>query len=248
MAPQLAWLGLGNMGRVWNGQNLAAKGSLAAPLIIYNQTAARAHDFLSKNPNTVAATTVQEAVTKADIIFTCVGDDAAIKDLINGSIATGNVTNKLFVDCSTFVASPVFGAPAMAEAGQVICVLDDPQGAVERVKPYTTGVIAKSFMDFSNQAPSKVSPLKILGNMFVISIFEAIAEGLVVAEKSGLGTDSLHQFLRLFSRGLMWLIRTECGRGMELADRYMAQGDLAGIYGAVREELGLKFENDALNG
>jgi hypothetical protein len=77
-------------------KNLAAKGSLAAPLIIYNRTAARAHEFLSKNPNTVVATSVQEAVSKADIISTCVGDDAAIYDFVNASVASGSVNEQAF--------------------------------------------------------------------------------------------------------------------------------------------------------
>ncbi|KAJ5669149.1 hypothetical protein N7462_010219 [Penicillium macrosclerotiorum] len=305
MTPRLAWLGLGNMGRGM-AKNLASKGSLDSPLIIYNRNTAHAFEFQSKNANTEVAVSVREAISKADIIFTCVGDDAAIKDIIKASISAENIEGKLFVDCSTvhpdtttiisaqlqdngarFVASPVFGAPAMAEVGQVICVLAGPQEAVEQVKPYTTGVIAKSFMDFSNQPPAKASQLKILGNTFVISMVESIAEGLVVAEKSGLGTDSLHQFFEAVFPGPYvaysnWMrsgdyhkrdeplfavdlsrkdarhaldLAAKSGatmKGMVLADQYMAQvkermgarGDLASIYGAVREESGLEFYND----
>jgi 3-hydroxyisobutyrate dehydrogenase-like beta-hydroxyacid dehydrogenase len=87
----------------------------------------------------------------------------------------------------------------MAKAGQVICILAGPQEAVEQVKPYTTGVIAKSFIDFRNQAPTKAFQLKILGDFFVISMVETTVEGIVVTEKSGLGTNSLHQFLETVS-------------------------------------------------
>lgn len=80
------------------------------------------------------ASSIDEAVSKADIIFTCVGDDAAINNTIDTALKS-NAKGKLFVDCSTvhpdtttglekritadhaeFVACPVFGAPAMAES------------------------------------------------------------------------------------------------------------------------------------
>ncbi|KAJ5822576.1 hypothetical protein N7447_004916 [Penicillium robsamsonii] len=212
MAAQIAWIGLGNMGR-GIAKSLAANGSLGSPLVIHNRTVKRAHDFVSQNPNTLVAASVKEAVSMADIIFTCVSGDAAIVGTINAGLNDGDVKGKLFVDLSTvhpntttsiaakiqesgnsFVASPVFGAPAMAEAGKVICVLAGSKESVKQVIPYTTGVIAKSSMGFSDQVPVKASELKIMGNTFVISMIETIAEGLMVAQKSGVGTDALHQF------------------------------------------------------
>ncbi|OKL64422.1 hypothetical protein UA08_00858 [Talaromyces atroroseus] len=71
------------------------------PWIVYNRTASRAHEFQAKNPGTVVAESVQEAVSKSDIIFTCVGDDAAIKGLVKLSISSGDIKNKIFADCST---------------------------------------------------------------------------------------------------------------------------------------------------
>jgi 3-hydroxyisobutyrate dehydrogenase-like beta-hydroxyacid dehydrogenase len=194
-------------------KNLAAKGSLSLPLIVYNRNTARAHEFQARNANTIVATSVGEAVSKADIILTCVGDDDAIREIANASVTTGTVQNKIFVDCSTvhpdtttaiaqlfqqhgarFVASPVFGAPAMAALGQIIPVLAGPSDAIEQVKPFTTGVIAKGVIEFRDQPPAMASQLKILGNTFVLTMVESIAEGLVVAEKCGLGADALHQF------------------------------------------------------
>lgn len=61
--------------------------------------------------------------------------------------------------------------------------------------------IAKAVIDFSDQPPSKAAQLKILGNTFVLGMVESIAEGLVVADKCGLGTDALHQFFETVSPG-----------------------------------------------
>ena len=83
-------------------KNLVEKGDLNKPLIIFNRTQKRAIDLnekLSPGKSTIASD-LEEAVSKADIIFTCLGDDAAIKDTIATAVE-GNVKGKLFVDCST---------------------------------------------------------------------------------------------------------------------------------------------------
>ena len=83
-------------------KNLVEKGDLDKPLIIFNRTQKRATDLDAKLPSgkSVVASSLEEAVSKGDIIFTCLGDDAAIKDTIATAVK-GNVKGKLFVDCST---------------------------------------------------------------------------------------------------------------------------------------------------
>jgi 3-hydroxyisobutyrate dehydrogenase-like beta-hydroxyacid dehydrogenase len=101
--PQVAWIGLGNMGRGMC-KNLVEKGNLSQPLIIYNRTQKRAEDLSAKlgSGKTKVASSIEEAVKPAEIIFTCVGDDAAIKDTIETALKIGGgVKGKLFVDCST---------------------------------------------------------------------------------------------------------------------------------------------------
>ena len=119
MAPQLAWIGLGNMGRVsstppsltdhrkvdfFQGMctNLVEKGGLDEPLIIFNRTEKRSTDLQSKLPSgkSTIASSIDEAVARSDIIFTCLANDAAIQDTIESALK-GNVKGKLFVDCST---------------------------------------------------------------------------------------------------------------------------------------------------
>lgn len=83
-------------------KNLVEKGELENPLIIYNRTQERAVDLSSKLPSgkLSIASSLEEAVSKADIIFTCLGDDKAIKDTMESALKT-SVKGKLFVDCST---------------------------------------------------------------------------------------------------------------------------------------------------
>jgi len=233
-----------------------------------------------------------------------VGDDAAINETIDSALK-GETKGKLFVDCSTvhpdtteglakkitaagaeFVACPVFGAPAMADNGQLVCVLAGPKESVERVKPYTKGVIGKANVDFGGQPVGKATLLKIIGNTFILNMVETLSEGHVLAEKSGLGGDNLHQFIETMFPGpytaysgrmmsgdyhkreeplfAVDLARKDARHAMalakengtrmkdvEVADAHLAQvkahkgkaGDIAGIYGAVRQEAGLKYEN-----
>ncbi|RVX67261.1 hypothetical protein B0A52_09298 [Exophiala mesophila] len=215
MAPQLAWLGLGN----GMCKNLVEKGNLSHPLIIHNRTVKRAQDLSAKIGHSVVASSISELVSKADIIFYCLGDDPAVLSTLN-EILQSDVTGKVLVDCSTvhpdtttkeaelienkgasFVACPVFGAPAMADSGNLICVLAGKVEAVDKVKPYCKGVMGRENIDFSGQEPRKATLLKVLGNTFVVSMIETLSEGHVAAEKTGLGVKELHQFIEIMFPG-----------------------------------------------
>lgn len=113
-------------------KNLIEKGPINKPLILYNRTVQRALDLNKSLPpgTSMVASSIEVIIPQVDIIFTCVGDDAAIRETIDTALKA-NVIGKLFVDCSTvhpettdeiakkimdaggeFVACPVFGAPA----------------------------------------------------------------------------------------------------------------------------------------
>ena len=83
-------------------KNLVEKGNLGNPLIIFNRTAQKAENLKAKLPEgkSTVAQSIEEAVSQSDIIFTCLGNDAATTDTINTAVK-GDVKGKLFVDCST---------------------------------------------------------------------------------------------------------------------------------------------------
>jgi 3-hydroxyisobutyrate dehydrogenase-like beta-hydroxyacid dehydrogenase len=200
-------------------KNLVEKGNLSQPLIIFNRTTSRATDLSSNIGHSTVAASIEDTVSKSDIIFICLGDDIAVQDTLAKAI-NRDVKGKLFVDCSTihpnttkmvakaveaqgahFVACPVFGAPAMADAGQLVCVLAGPKEQVEKVKPYCQGVMGRAVIDYSGSEPGKATLLKVIGNTFILSMIETISEGHVVAEKTGLGVDDLHQFIETMFPG-----------------------------------------------
>lgn len=180
MAPQLLWAGLGNMGRGMC-KNLVEKGNLTEPLLIYNRTTKRAEDLAVKIGHSSVVTSMADAVPKADIIFYCLGEDPSVLTMVD-EILKSDVSGKILVDCSTvhpdttaqenekvkakgghFVACPVFGAPAMADSGQLICVLAGETAIVDRIKPYCKGVMGRAEIDLSGQEPSKATLLKVRG-------------------------------------------------------------------------------------
>jgi 3-hydroxyisobutyrate dehydrogenase-like beta-hydroxyacid dehydrogenase len=308
MAPTLLWAGLGNMGRAMS-KNLAEKAGLETPLLLHNRSVKRAQDLSARLPSgkTEVVEDLSAAVARADVIFTCLSDDAAVRETVQTILGADDVGGKLLVECSTihpktteelanaatargaaFVAAPVFGAPAAAEAGQLIAVLAGPKAAVDRARPYFKGVMARAEIDFADQPYAKATTLKVLGNTFILNMVEQLAEAHVAAEKSGLGTDVMHQFIEALFGGpyaaystrmltgdyhkreeplfAVDLARKDARHAKDLAatarfrlhnvetgDAHLAKvkehigarGDIAGIYGAVRQEAGLPFENGA---
>lgn len=285
-------------------KNLVERGKLSQPLNIFNRTTLRAELLSSEIGYCAVAPSITDLVNKSDIIFYCLGDDQAVLDTVD-KILEAPIKDKILVDCSTthpdttakeddkitkaggrFVAMPVFGAPAMADSGNLICVLAGPASATGKVKPYTTGVMGRATIDYSDQPPSKATLLKIVGNTFILSMVTTLAEGHTIAEKSGLGTDELHKFVEVMFPGPFTAYSTRMLSGdyyqrseplfavdlarkdarhakkiasdngmrmriVELGDEYLAavkeerkdKGDLAGVYGAKRQEAGLQFEN-----
>ncbi len=203
--------------------NLVSKGNLDKPLILYNRTKQRSEDLSKKlgTSKTKVASTITDAVKDTDIILICVGDDAAVNSTVD-TILESDVQGKTIVDCSTvhpdttnaleqritaagaaFVGMPVFGAPAMADAGSLVCVAAGKADAVKTILPYTDGVMGRATIDFSDQPAGNATLLKVIGNTFILNMVNQLSEGHVLAEKSGLGVDNLHTFISTMFPGVL---------------------------------------------
>ncbi|KAH7133469.1 NAD binding domain of 6-phosphogluconate dehydrogenase-domain-containing protein [Dactylonectria macrodidyma] len=220
MSPKVLWVGLGNMGRGMS-KNIVEKGNLDSPLLIYNRSSKRTVDFSRSLPEgkTEVVESLTDGISRADVIFSCISNDEAVQELFK-TVLEVDITGKLFIESSTihpdtteavakevvargaeFVAAPVFGAPAMADAGQLVGVLAGPRASVARAKPWFIGVTSVSEIDLSDEPYSKALTLKVLGNSFILNMVEQLAEAHVVAEKSGLGTDAVHKFVEAIFPG-----------------------------------------------
>ena len=81
-------------------KNVVEKGEFERPLFLYNRTSSRAKEVSARIGHSVVVDTVEEAVSKAEIIFTCMTDTAAVKETFEKILAQ-SVGGKLFVECST---------------------------------------------------------------------------------------------------------------------------------------------------
>jgi 3-hydroxyisobutyrate dehydrogenase-like beta-hydroxyacid dehydrogenase len=289
-------------------KNIVEKADLDRPLILFNRTKQTAVEQSNTLPEgkTEVVDTIQDGVTKADIIFTCLSNDAAVESTVTEALKVP-LKGKVIVDCSTihpdmteklaklvvdaggeFVAAPVFGAQAVAEAGQLIGVLAGPAASVEKARPYFKGVMARAEILMADEPCRNATTLKVIGNTFILNMVEQLSEGHVLAEKTGLGTKHLHTFVENMFGGpvaaysgrmvsgdyykrdppafAVDLARKDAGHAMSLAksagmrlhnvetgDNHLKtvkelrgeKGDLAGVYGAVRHESGLPYENAA---
>ncbi|ROW09447.1 hypothetical protein VMCG_02196 [Cytospora schulzeri] len=309
MAPKLFYIGLGNMGRHLKGmvKNIIKRGKdkYDGPLSIYNRSKPRTSALKSMGlGNTEMADSIKAGVSKADITFMCLANDQAVTETVE-AIVQADIKGKVIVDCSTihpdtseavakaitsngaeFVACPVFGAPAVADAGALIAVPAGPKAAVDKIMPFLTGVTSRGIIDLSDEPYHKAATMKLIGNTFVLNMIEQLAEAHVLAEKSGLGTQNSHRFVELLMPGIYtaysnrmlsgdyWqrdkplfdvgLARKDAGHALDIAetagvkmgnleivDAHLAKvqehsknADVASVYGAVRQESGLKYEID----
>ena len=247
-------------------KNLVEKGNLSRPLILYNRTTKRATDLSTKIGHSTVAESISSTVSDADIIFYCLGDDKAVLDTVSEIIKT-NITGKLIVDCSTihpdtttkeafmiheagghFVAAPVMGAPAVAEAGQLVFLLAGTAEAIDRVKPHTTGVMGRADIDLSGLEPRSASVMKLIGNTFILSMINTLSEGHVMAEKTGLGVENMQKWIETIFPAIYPAYSTR----MITGDYYKREEPLFGVDLALKDmgharnvagEAGLRMRN-----
>lgn len=112
----------------------------------------------------VPCPTVEDLVSKSDIIFMSLSDDTALSSTLETMIghSRGQLSGKIIVDTSTvhpsssgkaeaqlaqqganFVAAPVFGASPVAAQGRLLFILAGPDESVERITPYLVNVMGR---------------------------------------------------------------------------------------------------------
>ena len=206
-------------------RNLVERGNLTSALQVFNRTEEHAIELrnsVSEGKITVASTAVA-AIQESDLVFICLNSYTSTEEVLADSVKMGPelLHGKLFVDCSTIhpaltralaaklgdsgaalVACPLLGVPPMAASGQLVCLLAGPSSGLERVIPYLDGVMSRAHILVSDTDVGLASTLKIVANTFVLAMVEALAEGLTLAEKAGLGSEPLEQVLAFTFPGM----------------------------------------------
>jgi 3-hydroxyisobutyrate dehydrogenase len=182
-------------------RNIAAAGIAVRA---WNRTAEKIED-LAAEPGIEAFSTAAEAAQGADVIVTMLTDtDAVLKAMVGptgaaagaepgatwaqmstiGIAGTERCAELASQDRLTFVDAPVLGTKQPAEAGELVVLASGPEEAKPVVQPIFDAVGKKTLWLGEAGAGSR---LKVVVNAWIVSVVEATAEMLALAE--GVGVD-----------------------------------------------------------
>ena len=197
---KLGFIGLGHLGTPI-AENLLQN---TKQLYVYNRTTAKAQGLTEKGA--VLCKSIKELASLCDIVFSIVSDDTALKQITTGSdgIAANLKTGGIHICISTilpatskelsalhrqchnyYIASPVMGRPEAARAGKLVFLISGDEHALETAKILLQQAGAASVWELGNE-PETANVAKLCSNLLIISAIEAMAEGIHLAEKSGI--------------------------------------------------------------
>jgi 3-hydroxyisobutyrate dehydrogenase-like beta-hydroxyacid dehydrogenase len=94
---------------------------------------------------------------------------------------------------SGYVAAPVFGRPAAAEAQQLAIVAAGPPETIERCRPLFDAMGQRTFV--VGEKPSSANLVKLIGNFMIASMLETLGEAFALGRKGGLDPGLLLEVL-----------------------------------------------------
>ena len=216
---QVGFIGLGQMG-IFMAANLAkylTQCDLPC-LHVWNRSVEKSQ-ALSRLVDVAIVASPQDMVQQCDIVFTSLAHDQAVLDVYQQIYQGLNKDRKVYlVETSTVspgtiqslvdtfkstqaivLSCPVFGAPIAAQQAQLIALLSggSAQDRAYLSKLWELSMAKKGQIDLGDD-PTLGAKLKLCGNGFIASLIEISAEGLALAEASGVGQDAFLAFLRLF--------------------------------------------------
>ena len=248
---KVAFLGLGVMGYPMAG-HLNAKGH---NVTVYNRTTAKAEAWVKQHGGALGKTP-EEAVIDADMVMMCVGNDrdlidvggaaiAAMKPgaiLVDHTTASADVARQLYEGARgkavQFIDAPVSGGQAGAEKGQLTVMCGGDQAAFETAKP-VIDCFAKATTLMGASGAGQLT--KMVNQICIAGLVQALSEGLAFAEKAGLDGNLV---LDVISKGAAQSWQME-NRGKTMLKREFNFGFAVDW---MRKDLGICMEEAGRNG
>ncbi|CAO3587085.1 unnamed protein product [Absidia cylindrospora] len=216
---QIAYIGLGKIGyeiALHIANKLKKDGE--PPLLAYNRTISKAQELATQSGQHVTvAHTLQQVAQEANVIFSCLFDDAAVHEIIGGQLIGSGLLQKgtIIVEQATiapetaaavaaqatqagvvYLSCPVMGAPPRARQAMLIPMLSGGTAADRQNvrQHYIEGVFGKTVLDVGDDVGAALR-LKLCGNYFVFALIESVAEGLTLGEAAGVGQENVKALL-----------------------------------------------------
>src|SRR6201987_925000 len=209
MIRKISYLGLGTMGSGMASNLLKA----GYQLTVWDRTTAKCGPFARKGAR--VAKTPADTVLGADLVMYSLSDDGAVDKVVFGAegILTAITAGQIAVDMSTvlpatsfreqeasakrgadFLDAPVFGSKDESAKGKLWVLAAGDKLVFEKVKPVleklgqTVHYLGKN---------GNATAMKLVGNLIVALELEALAEGLVLAQKAGLDLRTVMEVVKV---------------------------------------------------
>lgn len=199
--PRLGWIGAGRMGTAMAGFLLRE----GYPVAVYSRTPESRRRLVERGAH--EACSPKACATDAAVVFTCVSDDAALREVVEGPTGLLAARPGIFVDTSTvstegsatiaracaaagipYLRIPVSGNAASAQRGQVTLLVSGPADAWAVVEPIVACFSTKRVYLGSGE---EARAMKLVINALIVNLAQAMAEALTLGRKSGLPWDTL---------------------------------------------------------
>ncbi len=209
MIKTISYLGLGTMGGGMASNLLKA----GYKLTVWNRNPEKSDPFARKGAR--VAPTPADAVRGAEVVIYSLSDDEAVDEVVFGAkgILAGIQSGQIAVDMSTvlpamslreqeayakrgvdFLDAPVFGSKSEAANAELWIMAAGNKAVFEKVKPVLEQ-LGQTVHYFGKNG--NATAMKLVGNLIVALEMEALAEGLVLAQKAGLDLNMVMEVLKV---------------------------------------------------
>ena len=198
---KITFIGLGVMGFPMAG-HLSKEGY---DVTVYNRSEERSKLWI-KNYIGTYSTSIKEAVSESDIVFSCVGNDADLREITLGTdkafssmkpdsvfIDHTTTSSKIAVELSKkarelnihFLDAPVSGGEVGAVKGELTVMIGGENSIFEKIKSIIAAY-AKNITLIGG--PGKGQIAKMVNQICIAGLIQALSEAISFSEKSGLDT------------------------------------------------------------
>jgi 3-hydroxyisobutyrate dehydrogenase-like beta-hydroxyacid dehydrogenase len=250
---KITFIGLGVMGFQMAG-HLSKQGY---GVNVYNRSKEKSKLWTEKYDGKYF-TSVKEAVTNSDIVFSCVGNDADLRDITLGEDKAFSAMkpDSVFVDHTTtssdiaselykkakeheihFLDAPVSGGEVGAVKGELTVMIGGEKPIFDRVNSAITAY-AKNITLVGG--PGKGQVAKMINQICIAGLIQALSEAISFSEKSGMDTKKVLQAISQGAAG-SWQLSN---RGETMVDRKFDFGFAVKL---MRKDLGICLDHASKN-
>jgi len=246
---KITFIGLGVMGFPMAG-HLSKEGY---NVIVYNRSEEKSKLWIKNHVGTYS-TSIKEAVSESDIVFSCVGNDTDLREITLGtnkafsSMKPGSV----FIDHTTtssdiavelskkakelnihFLDAPVSGGEVGAVKGELTVMIGGENSIFEKTKSIIAAY-AKNITLIGG--PGKGQIAKMVNQICIAGLIQALSEAISFSEKSGLDTKKVLDAISQGAAG-SWQLSN---RGETMVDRKFDFGFAVKL---MRKDLGICLDH-----